>query len=104
MLTFWCLRRVILKDLTDVSEESIAVIFRFEMKLEREIEVFMVKIGVEVFWVVTPCSVVVGYQHFRGSCCLQLHGEEMQQVPPKRWSICRIFYGVGTQMISIYIQ
>jgi hypothetical protein len=24
----------------------------------------------EVFWVVTPCRVVVGYQRFRGSCCL----------------------------------
>jgi len=27
---------------------------------------------VEAFWVVTPCSVVVGYQRFRGPCCLQL--------------------------------
>jgi hypothetical protein len=25
---------------------------------------------IEVFWVVTPCSVVVGYQRFRGPCCL----------------------------------
>jgi hypothetical protein len=32
-----------------------------------------VKIQVEVFWVVTPCSVVVGYQCFRGPCCLHLH-------------------------------
>jgi len=24
---------------------------------------------VEVFWAVTLCSVVVGYQCFRGSCC-----------------------------------
>jgi len=23
-----------------------------------------------IFWVLTPCSVVVGYQHFRGPCCL----------------------------------
>jgi hypothetical protein len=30
---------------------------------------------VEVFCVVTPCSVVVGYQHFRGLCCLHLQGE-----------------------------
>jgi len=29
-----------------------------------------VKIHVEVFWVVTPCSFVVGYQRFGRSCCL----------------------------------
>jgi len=27
-----------------------------------------------VFWVVVPCNVVVGYQHFRGPCCLHLQG------------------------------
>jgi len=32
----------------------------------------VVKIQV-VFWVVMLCNVVVGYQHFRGSCCLHLH-------------------------------
>jgi len=30
---------------------------------------------VKVFWVVTPCSVVVGYQCLRGPCCLHLQGE-----------------------------
>jgi len=30
---------------------------------------------VEVFWVMTPCSVVVGYQCFRGLCCLHLQGD-----------------------------
>jgi hypothetical protein len=30
---------------------------------------------VEVFWVVMPCNVVVGYQCFRGPCCLHLQGE-----------------------------
>jgi len=36
-------------------------------------EVFMaVKIQIEVFWVVMPCSVVLGYKHFRGPCCLHL--------------------------------
>jgi hypothetical protein len=30
---------------------------------------------VEVFWVVMQCSVLVGYQHFRGPCCLHLQGE-----------------------------
>jgi len=28
-----------------------------------------------VFWVVMPCGVVVGYQSFRGLCCLHLQGE-----------------------------
>jgi hypothetical protein len=30
---------------------------------------------VEVFWVVTPCYVVVGYQRFGGPCCLHLQGD-----------------------------
>jgi len=28
-----------------------------------------------VFWVLMPCVVSVGYQHFGGPCCLQLQGE-----------------------------
>jgi len=31
---------------------------------------------VEVFWVVTPCSVVVGYQCFRGPCHLHQQGKD----------------------------
>jgi len=34
-----------------------------------------VKIQVEVFWIVTQHSVIIGYQHFRGPCCLHLQGE-----------------------------
>jgi hypothetical protein len=30
---------------------------------------------VEVFWVVTPCSVVVGYQPFGGLCWLHLQDD-----------------------------
>jgi len=31
-------------------------------------------VQVNIFWVVMPCNVVVGwYQHFRGMCCLHLH-------------------------------
>jgi hypothetical protein len=33
-----------------------------------------------VFWVITPCSDVVGYQQFRGSHCLQLPGSG-QEIP-----------------------
>jgi hypothetical protein len=39
-------------------------------------EAFMaVMIQVEVFCVVMPCSVVVGYHRFRGPCCLHRQGE-----------------------------
>jgi len=42
------------------------------MKYER-CEVFIaVKIQVEVFWVVSPLSCGVGYQHFGRPCCLHL--------------------------------
>jgi len=42
----------------------------------RDLSVFIaVKIRVEIFWVVAPCSVVVGYQRFGHPCCLHLQGE-----------------------------
>jgi hypothetical protein len=50
----------------------------FIMKLivSTRLEVFTaMKIHVKFFWVVTLCSVVVGYQCFRGPCCLHLQGE-----------------------------
>jgi len=34
-----------------------------------------VKIHVKVFWVVTLCGAMVGYQYFRGPWCLSLHPE-----------------------------
>jgi hypothetical protein len=34
---------------------------------------------VEVFWVWILCSVVEGYQHFRGPCCFHLQGEPEPQ-------------------------
>jgi len=34
-----------------------------------------VEIPVEVFWVVTPCTAVVGYRRFGGSYCLHLEDE-----------------------------
>jgi len=37
----------------------------------------VVVIQIEVFWVVMPCSVVVGYQNFRGLCCLHLQEGSM---------------------------
>jgi hypothetical protein len=40
-----------------------------------------VLILVEVFWVVTMCSTVVGYQYFRGPCCLHIHNPEDLNFP-----------------------
>jgi len=34
---------------------------------------------VDVFWVVTPCSVVVECQRFGGLCCFLLRGEVFQK-------------------------
>jgi hypothetical protein len=47
------------------------------------------KIQVAVFWVVPPCSDVVGY-HFRGPCSLHLHFDEggskaLQNVSRRSW-------------------
>jgi len=38
---------------------------------------------VEVFWVVTPCSDVAGYQRFRGPCCIHLQGEDGSSMVPQ---------------------
>jgi len=57
-------------------------------------EVFtVVKIQVEFFWIVTPCSYVVGYRRFGGPCCL-LQDEWNVGIPPQ---------GVTTQKISTWI-
>jgi len=37
---------------------------------------------VEVFWVVTPCSVMVRYKRFGGPCCLNLQVEVFWVVTP----------------------
>jgi hypothetical protein len=42
----------------------------------RQLEFTAVKILVEVFWVMTPCSVVVRYQRFGGPCCVHLQVED----------------------------
>jgi len=52
------------------------------VSLYASFEAFMaVMFQVEIFWVVVPCSVVVRYQCFRGSCCLFLQGPLKCQYP-----------------------
>jgi len=55
---------------------------------------------VEVFWVVTPCIVVVGYQSFGGPCCLHLQGDGRQHGSPKRWRPTTTLHGITTQKTS----
>jgi hypothetical protein len=43
----------------------------------------VMKIQVAVFWVVTPCSNVLGYQHFGVPCSFNLQGE-VQMCPVNR--------------------
>jgi hypothetical protein len=52
---------------------------------------------VYVFWVVTPCSIVVGYQRFKCPYCLQI-----QCVPLKCWYPTTTPQGVTTQKTSIW--
>jgi hypothetical protein len=40
-----------------------------------DVHEFAYGIGVDVCWVVTPCSVLEGCRRFRGLCCLHLQGE-----------------------------
>jgi len=43
----------------------------------------MTMFQVEVFWVVTPCSVVAGYERFRCACWLHLHFSLPYPILPK---------------------
>jgi len=55
-------------------------------------EVFtVVTIQVEVFCVVTQCSVMAGYQRFGGSCCLHLQGEVGHGITTQKTSTCFIY-------------
>jgi hypothetical protein len=38
----------------------------------------LIEVRVEVFWGVTPCSVVVGYQRFGGPWCLHLQASALK--------------------------
>jgi hypothetical protein len=65
------------------------------MLTDAKSEVFMVvKIHIEVLWVVTLCSAVVGYQNFGGLCHLHLQG------PPRHWYLTTTLHGNTTQNTS----
>jgi hypothetical protein len=56
---------------------------------------------VEAFLVGTPCSVVVGYQRFGGTCCLRLPGEDGGSKDLfKRWYPTSTLHGVTARKAS----
>jgi hypothetical protein len=60
------------------------------------------KFQVEVFWVVMPCNVVIGYQILRGPCWLYFHhvyGGSMTG-PLKHLYATKKLHGVTTQKTS----
>jgi len=54
-------------------EYNLTILRATDLKLAKGIGSRVIQ--VEVFWVVTPCSVVAGYQRFGGPCCLHLEDE-----------------------------
>jgi hypothetical protein len=50
-----------------------------------------------VFWVVTPCSDLVGYRGFGGPCCLHVHGEV-------KWYRTMYFLNTITSLLIISVQ
>jgi hypothetical protein len=68
---------------------------RFEVITELQMSVL-------VFWVVTPCTLVAGYQRFGLTYCFQLQTWRCRQyVSPKRWYLPAHPQGVVTQKTNI---
>jgi len=77
-------------------------IWGIEFCIELSFEAFTAVIfHFALFWVVTPCIGVVGYQRFRCSCCLYLQFTSpwrwKQYGPPKRWYPATALHGVTTR-------
>jgi hypothetical protein len=60
----------------------------------------VVKIQVEVSWVLKTCGIVVRYRRFGGPCCLQLRSECRQQGSPKRRYPATTLHSVTSQVRS----
>jgi len=60
---------------------------------------------VKILWVVTPCSLVVQYQSFRGPCCLQLHFTLKIEAAwlLKRWYPTTTLHGITNQISTLNI-
>jgi len=60
--------------------EKDVVLYRILNRIQK-INTF-ISLHIEVFWVVIPCSYVVGYHRFGGPCCLHLQGHYLER--PRR--------------------
>jgi hypothetical protein len=70
-----CTMKIVYLLITIIINTIITVIYKEEF-CSGSSEAFMALVfQIEVFWFVTPCSVVVGYQRFRGPYCHHLQDE-----------------------------
>jgi hypothetical protein len=69
------------------------------------VDIFMmVKIQIEVFWVVTPCSIVVGYQHFKMTLQPPSSGRSEVKWSEVKWSEGRKGEGKGTEWTGTLVS
>jgi hypothetical protein len=62
-----------------------------------------IKIRFTVFWNVTPCTLLAGYQCFVGTCWLLLHPSawKIEKVSPKLWNSSSKLHGIPSQKTVI---
>jgi hypothetical protein len=58
---------IYLRSIINVVKNNLDITVRLEVLTE-------MKIHVTVYWILTQCSEVVGYQCFGGPCCMHLQG------------------------------
>jgi hypothetical protein len=60
----------------------------------------------EVFWILTPCSVLAGYQHFGGPCCLHLRVKTSiwklwtNHTQQRQWNISHLLFSIESDQVE----
>jgi len=52
-----------------------------DLRFFTAMKIQVVVVVVVVVWVMTPCSFVIGYQRFRGPCCIHFHFTSLHSTP-----------------------